>query len=123
MSRPLGSLFHVPHGLSNASLLPTVIAFSAEAAPEKYALIAKTMLFASSSDSTCQALDKLQKGIFDLTRQLEIPRLRDCVKKSQSEFEALLPTMAADALASGSPQNNPIVPNEKQIIQLYRQAW
>lgn len=123
MSRPLGALFHVPHGLSNAVLLPAVVAFSAEAASEKYALIAKTMRLASASDSTPQALNKLQQGIFDLNEQLEVPRLRDCVKKPYEEFEALLPKMAADALASGSPQNNPIIPDEKQIIELYNQAW
>ena len=31
--------------------------------------------------------------------------------------------MARDALASGSPQNNPRVPSEKEIVQLYEQAW
>ena len=123
MSRPIGALFHVPHGLSNSVLLPAVIAFSTEGAPEKYARIAKTMRLASSDDSTHQALDKLRKGIFDLNQQLEVPKLRDCVKKPYEEFEALLPKMAADALASGSPQNNPVIPDENQIIELYNQAW
>jgi hypothetical protein len=31
--------------------------------------------------------------------------------------------MAADALASGSPQNNPVVPIATQIEELYRAAW
>ena len=31
--------------------------------------------------------------------------------------------MASQALASGSPQNNPRVPTENQIIQLYQKIW
>jgi hypothetical protein len=31
--------------------------------------------------------------------------------------------MAADALASGSPQNNPVVPAAGDIVAVYRAAW
>jgi len=31
--------------------------------------------------------------------------------------------MAFDALASGSPANNPVVPTASEIVQLYREAW
>lgn len=44
MSRPIGAVFHVPHGLSNAVLLPTVTRFSLSGAAERYATVAKTML-------------------------------------------------------------------------------
>src|SRR6185312_9782945 len=37
MSRPIGAFFHVPHGLSNAMLLPAITQFSAEAAIRRYA--------------------------------------------------------------------------------------
>src|ERR1043166_2682323 len=37
MSRPIGALFHLPHGLSNAVLLPTVTRFSIRGAPDRYA--------------------------------------------------------------------------------------
>ena len=43
MSRPIGAFFHVPHGLSNAMLLPAVTAFSADAAAERYADCARAM--------------------------------------------------------------------------------
>ena len=36
---------------------------------------------------------------------------------------AALEKMASDALASGSPANNPVVPTASEIVQLYRQAW
>src|SRR4029079_1941400 len=37
MSRPIGAVFHVPHGLSNAVLLPTVVGFSLPGAAGRYA--------------------------------------------------------------------------------------
>src|SRR5699024_3514417 len=46
MSRPIGAFFHVPHGLSNAMLLPTVTAFSLSAAATRYADCAKALGYA-----------------------------------------------------------------------------
>ena len=41
MSRPIGAHFHVPHGLSNAVLLPDITRFSPPGAVERYAVIAR----------------------------------------------------------------------------------
>src|SRR5437588_7825333 len=51
MSRPIGALFHLPHGLSNAVLLPTVTRFSLPGAIERYATIARAMGHASEFDA------------------------------------------------------------------------
>ena len=48
MSRPIGAVFHVPHGLSNAVLLPTVTRYSVAGAHARYATIARTMRMASA---------------------------------------------------------------------------
>ena len=42
MSRPIGAHFHVPHGLSNAMLLPAITRFGLEAAEARYATAART---------------------------------------------------------------------------------
>lgn len=47
MSRPIGAFFHVPHGLSNAMLLPMIIEYSIPAEPEKYADCAKVWVLRS----------------------------------------------------------------------------
>src|SRR5439155_991566 len=58
-----------------------------------------------------------------LNRELQVPRLRDCCGGDFEAFRAVLPKMASDALESGSPQNNPIIPSNGQIIELYEAAW
>ncbi len=116
MSRPLGAIFHLAHGLSNAVLLRTVTGFSLPGAPERYADIARMMGF-------CENGEALMEGLENLNTQLGIPRLRDVIKVDRSQFEAHLRKMADDALASGSPQNNPVVPTAEEIVELYRRAW
>ena len=123
MSRPLGAVFHLPHGLSNAVLFPTITRFSIRGAPDRYATIAREMNLCkpdANEDYACQAL---VEGLEKLNVQLGISKLRDCVKESQSTFESRLTKMADDALASGSPQNNPVVPSAAEIVDLYREAW
>jgi alcohol dehydrogenase class IV len=38
-------------------------------------------------------------------------------------YEQLLPVMADQALASGSPGNNPRIPTSAEIIGLYRRVY
>jgi alcohol dehydrogenase class IV len=123
MSRPIGAVFHLPHGLSNAVLLPAVTRFSIAGATRRYAEIARAMCLCENGADDLHAVDRLLEGLEQLNRDLAIPSLRECLEISQAEFEAHLPKMAADALASGSPQNNPVVPSSEEIIELYRQAW
>lgn len=125
MSRPLGALFHVPHGISNAMLLPVVTRFSVPGAVARYATIARTMGLAAGDGGRSDeaAVDALIAGLEALNRRLEIPRLRDHPRMEEEKFFRLLEKMAADALASGSPQNNPVVPTAAQMVELYRAAW
>ena len=123
MSRPIGAVFHVPHGLSNSMLLPAVTRFSLGAAPGRYATIAKTMRLCPPEADEAAAGAALIQSLVDLNTRLEVPRLRDCPGLEPQKFESVLEKMAADALASGSPQNNPRVPTAAEIVALYREAW
>src|SRR5262249_19547497 len=123
MSRPIGALFHLPHGLSNAVLLPTVTRFSIPAAVGRYATIARLLGCCSPNTEDASAAESLIGGLETLNTQLELPRLGGCRGMDRAKFDAALPKMASDALASGSPQNNPRVPTAEEIIELYRQAW
>ncbi len=123
MSRPIGAVFHVPHGLSNAVLLPTVTKFSWSASVERYAMVAK-LLGCCPADATNEAAaESLVEGLEQLNADLSVPRLRACRGVEETRFRALLSKMAGDALASGSPQNNPRIPTEEEIVALYEAAW
>jgi len=123
MSRPIGAIFHVPHGLSNAVLLPTATRFSLPGAPERYATVARTMGLCAADASAEAAGDSLVEGLAGLNARLRVPRLRDCHGVERARFDSSVEKMAADALASGSPQNNPVVPTAMEIIRLYGEAW
>jgi alcohol dehydrogenase class IV len=123
MSRPIGAIYHLPHGLSNAVLLPAVTRFSIPGAPERYAHISRQMGFCDNSATDGHAGEALIEGLQRLNAELGIPTLRDAVRTDRSAFESHLKKMAEDALASGSPQNNPVVPSAEEIMDLYRSAW
>jgi alcohol dehydrogenase class IV len=123
MSRPIGAVYHLTHGLSNAVLFPAVTRFSLAGAPERYATVARIMGFGNEADSHEKAGQALVKGLGELNEKLGIPRLGDAVKGDLSLFDKKVEKMARDALASGSPNNNPIVPDVRQVIDLYHQAW
>ena len=122
MSRPIGALFHVPHGLSNAMLLPEVTAWSVDHAPERYAYCARYMGVAGESDSDQAACEKLVKALRALTADLEVPGPQ-AFGIAQDEWFDSLELMAGQALDSGSPGNNPRVPDAQEIVQLYQRIW
>jgi len=122
MSRPIGAFFHVPHGLSNAMLLPAITAFSIPAAPERYADCARAMGVATQTDSVEVANDKLLAELRAINQELKVPSPEQFGIARERFFE-LRATMARQALASGSPGNNPRVPTEAEIIDLYETVW
>jgi len=122
MSRPIGAHFHVAHGLSNAMLLPAVTAFSVKAAEPRYADCARAIGVADRSDSGPEAGRKLVDALFERNRELEVPS-PEKYGIDEERYFSLIPTMAKQALASGSPQNNPRVPTSEEIEEIYRQIW
>lgn len=122
MSRPIGAFFHVPHGLSNAMLLPAVTAFSISAAPERYADCARFMGLASEGEPDNIANEKLLTELRQLNADLDVPTPKT-YGIDQERYFSLLPTMAEQAQASGSPGNNPRVPSIDEMIALYREIW
>ena len=129
MSRPIGAMFHLPHGLSNAVLLPTVTRYSipslarANPASQRYATVSRAMGCANGSQSDQIAAEALIEGLEQLNADLELPRLGQCKGMEDARFNDSVQKMAHDALASGSPQNNPRVPSEQEIVDLYQEAW
>ena len=122
MSRPIGAHFHVPHGLSNAMLLPAVTAFGLDAASARYAEAARVMGLIGEGQNDTRAGEALLAELRALNEELRVPTPA-AHGISAAEWARLLPLMAEQALASGSPANNPRVPDAAEIMALYRQAY
>jgi alcohol dehydrogenase class IV len=122
LSRPIGAFFHVPHGLSNAMVLPLVTQFSMAAAPAQYATAARALGFAEEADSNRVACEKLLEALVSLNKRLEVPSPQAFGIDRKRYFE-LLPEMARQGLASGTPGNNPRVPSPDEMARLYELAY
>jgi alcohol dehydrogenase class IV len=122
MSRPIGAFYHVPHGLSNAMLMPAVTEYSLAGAQKRYADCARAMGLANNGDTDTSAGIKLLDGLYQLNEDLAVPTPK-AFGIDAADYHANLQTMAEQALASGSPNNNPIVPSADEIISLYQKVY
>ena len=122
MSRPIGAYFHVHHGLSNAVLLLDVMEYSVVGAPERFADIARAMGEPINGLSPMRQADAAIVGVERLIDDLQMPRLGE-IGIDRKEFETVADQMALDALASGSPANNPRQPTKEDIVALYSKCF
>nr|WP_047150971.1 iron-containing alcohol dehydrogenase [Aneurinibacillus tyrosinisolvens] len=122
MSRPIGALFHVPHGVSNAMLLPAVLEFTKDSAAERLAAIGRLIRPEAASLSNEELAEMVIAELKQLCLDLKIPNMKTWGIEEE-KFEMLVSKMAVDAIASGSPGNNPRVPSEEEIIQLYHTCY
>jgi len=122
MSEPLGACFHVPHGLSNAMLLPAITKFSVHAAPSRYARIAQCINPVSGSMADGECCRMLIDLLMELNRELQIPSPKS-FGIDKATFEENMGKMSNDAAAAGSTANNPAVPDVDQIKQIYSDVY
>jgi alcohol dehydrogenase class IV len=121
MSRPIGAYFHVAHGASNAALLGVVTEFSLIGNPARYAHIARAMGENISGLSELAAAQSAAKAIKALIKDIKIPTLQE-LGVEKNKLDQLAPQMAEDAIASGSPGNNPRQATKQEIVELYKIA-
>ncbi|QSE86200.1 iron-containing alcohol dehydrogenase [Rhodococcus koreensis] len=122
MSRPIGAHFHVAHGLSNAMLFPAVTAFSVRAAESRYADCARALGVATTGDDNTTASNNLVDALRELCRDVAVPTPK-AYGIDKARWDELIPLMAEQALGSGSPNNNPLVPTDAEIRDLYAQIY
>lgn len=119
MSRPIGALFHVPHGLSNAMLLCKCMDFAKDGAIEQFAKLSRAVGTASDADSDEKAADKFIAGLFEICRKCEVPTISE-YGIDINKFLDLIPKMTSDALASGSPSNTRKNVTAENIEAIYK---
>lgn len=122
MSRPIGALFHVPHGMSNAMLLKECIGFALDGAYERFADLARAAGVAGAEEENETAAKKLLVAIDKLCKVCEVPTLAEYGIKKE-EFEAVIEKMAEDAIASGSPGNTRKTVTKEDCVEIYQRVY
>lgn len=122
MSRPIGALFHVPHGMSNAMLLHDCLEFAAEGTPERFAGLARAAGFCADDLPDAQASRIFLDEVDKLCLKLKVEKISDYAK-GKEEFFGALDKMADDALASGSPANTIRPIDKNDVIAIYKKLW
>jgi alcohol dehydrogenase len=119
LAYPLGGRFHLPHGLSNALVLPHVLRFNAQTAPQAYAGLADALLPGVAARASDKA-DALIRHLDALLAATGLPlRLRE-----HGISEDALPQLAADAmLQTRLLVNNPREVSEQDALEIYRRAF
>ena len=121
LAYPIGGHFHVPHGLSNALVLPYVLRFNTEVAPKPYAEIApfafpelaKITDERERANAFCEVMAALSKrcGLQQTLREMDIP-------------QDFLPKLASDAMnQTRLLVNNPRELTEADALNIYKAAW
>lgn len=120
LAYPLGGHFHIPHGLSNALVLPSVIAFNAPAAQQLYAELTPILMPDHQPGDAASLTEQLVQVLAQLSPRCGLPsRLRDAGVPEDS-----LTTLAQDAmLQQRLLVNNPREVTEADALAIYRQAF
>lgn len=122
MSRPIGALFHVPHGMSNAMLLKECLSFAVSGAYGKFANLGRETGAASDSDSDETASEKFIDSLQNICDVCEIPTLEQ-YGIDRDEYYSKISKMATDAVASGSPANTVKEVTVDDCIEIYKKLY
>jgi lactaldehyde reductase len=116
MAHPLGAVYDTPHGVANAILLPSIMAFNAEATGEKYRDIAKAMGVPKTEGmSQKEYREAAVAAVQKLSLDVGIPKdLKEIVKDKDVDF--LAESAFADACFPGNPRDTKL----DEIKKLYR---
>lgn len=122
MSRPIGALFHVAHGISNAMLLKECLTFVIDGTYSRFADLARTIKICDDSMTDEVAAKEFVEAVNNLCNQLLIPSLEEYGIDKKRFFDNL-DKMADDALESGSPSNTIKNITHGDIVEIYKLLW
>ena len=116
MAHGLGALYDTPHGVANAILLPSIMAYNAECTGDKYRDIAKAMGVAGTDAMTIEEARKAAvDAVYALNEKVGIAKdLKGILKEEDIQF--LSESAFADACRPGNPKDTSV----EEIAELYR---
>ncbi|ERK30881.1 iron-containing alcohol dehydrogenase [Clostridium intestinale] len=122
MSRPIGALFHVPHGISNAMLIKECLSYVLDGSYERFGEIGRAIGAADESKSDKEASEAFLDKLSELCKVCEIPTLKE-YGIDRDEFNKFVDKMAQDAMNSGSPSNTIKEVSKDDLLKIYEKLW
>ena len=105
MAHPMGSLHDVPHGVANALLLPTVMAFNMPTRIEKFGIIAQHMGVDTTGMTPEQAAQAAVDAVQALAIRVGIPQHLSDLGITADDIPALADQALADVCTPGNPRD------------------
>ena len=122
LSRPIGALFHVPHGISNAMLLERCLSFALDGDYPAFADLARAIGAADAGTPDPEAAAALIGAVNSLCKTCRVPTLAE-YGINREDFFRVIDKMAEDAIASGSPANTMKPVTREDVIRIYQSLW
>ncbi len=105
MAHPMGSLHDVPHGVANALLLPTIMAFNMPTRIEKFGIIAQHMGVDTKGMSPEEAAQAAVDAVQALSVRVGIPQHLSDLGITADDIPALADQALADVCTPGNPRD------------------
>lgn len=119
MAHPLGAVYHLGHGICNATLLPWVVEFNSDSAAVGYAELAAFLQPEAAGLSPQAGAELFTEKLRTLSREIgTLVPLKELGVKEED-----LPMLAKKAMADGNLPSNPRQPTVEQVLELYRLAF
>lgn len=119
MAHSLGAYFDTPHGVANALLLPHVLKFNGPSCPELFRNMGSAFGLDMHNTTDEEAINKVVEAVQELSKKLNIPQtLREI-----GIPEAMLPTLAQQAINDACTPGNPRSVTVQDIINIYKEAY
>jgi len=119
ISHTLGGIFHIPHGVANATLLPYVMKFNLPACPGRMAEIASALGCNTSGMTEREAAESAVREVMEINRRLNIPAN---IRELGVNLD-FLDKMAEDAMRSGNVLVNPRLTTAADIKRIIEHAY
>jgi len=122
MSRPIGAMFHVAHGISNAMLIKECLAYVLDGSYERFGAIGRAIGAANNTQSDKEAAEAFVEKLIMICKTCEIPTLKE-YGINKEDFDAVVDKMAQDAMDSGSPSNTIKDVTKQDLLNIYNKLW
>ena len=122
MSRPIGAIFHVAHGISNAMLIKECLSYVLDGSYERFGEIGRVINGADHKQSDKEAAEAFLEKLTILCEICEIPTLKE-YGINKEDFDVVVDKMTQDAMDSGSPSNTIKSVTKENLLSIYNKLW